>query len=142
MPLSFDPRVPVIVRWVDSLQADGAWEWLDDHEEEDPCFVTTLGFILSSNPFTTTVAQSLSRDSQTAGRKVIVTSTILEVREIRDTGPVTTYANYPEPEPDEDEVGEVSPSELEAIRADLAAYAASGGSPDEDDDYGDDDGDD
>ncbi len=77
----------VIVTWVDSRQAEGAWRWLSEYARQTPVTVQTVGWLIQDDDDAKVLVQSLGADGddvQYAGRKVIAAAAVLRIEPLAE----------------------------------------------------------
>lgn len=74
----------VMITWIDSGQADGAWQWLSDYQAVGPVEAVSVGWLIQDDDQVKVITQSLApspdgEDCQAAGRKMIPTCCVKRI---------------------------------------------------------------
>ena len=75
----------VMITWLDSRQANGAWQWLSDYEKMQPVEVVSVGWLIQDDDVAKVLAQSMAPDGenvQTSGRKVIPARCVTKIENL------------------------------------------------------------
>lgn len=77
----------VIITWLDSRQADGAWQWLSKYKLCGPYECQSVGWLLQDDDKAKVLAQSMAADGddvQCAGRKVIPSCAVVKIETLTE----------------------------------------------------------